>query len=60
VDPRDARGRPGGEFPALENELTAMTCAGFEGDGSPDRADAMVWALDDLFKRRAQPRIRVL
>lgn len=38
-----------------------MTCAGFEGDGSPDRADAMVWAMGELFaKRRTEPRIRQL
>jgi phage terminase large subunit-like protein len=54
------RARLAGRFPALEDELTAMTCAGFEGGGSPDRADAMVWALGDLFKPRAEPRIRML
>jgi phage terminase large subunit-like protein len=55
------RARLAGRFPALEDELAAMTCAGFEGEGSPDRADAMVWALSELFgKQRAEPRIRQL
>jgi len=26
-----------------------MTTAGYEGDGSPDRVDALVWALTNLF-----------
>lgn len=37
-----------GTFNELEDELCAMTGAGFVGDGSPDRADALVWALSDL------------
>lgn len=37
-----------GFFPELEDELTAMTPAGYTGRGSPDRADAMVWALSEL------------
>jgi phage terminase large subunit-like protein len=55
------RARLAGQFPALEDELAAMTCAGYEGEGSPDRADAMVWALTELFKKkRAPPQIRML
>lgn len=37
-----------GEFPELEQQLLAMTLDGYVGDGSPDRADAYVWALTDL------------
>lgn len=37
-----------GEFTALEDQLCAMTVAGFLGEGSPDRADALVWALTEL------------
>ena len=37
-----------GSFPELEDQLCAMTGAGYAGDGSPDRADAMVWALTEL------------
>jgi phage terminase large subunit-like protein len=55
------RARLAGSFPALENELTRLTCAGYEGGGSPDRADAMVWAMKALFEKpRAEPRIRRL
>jgi predicted phage terminase large subunit-like protein len=35
-------------FPELEDEMCAMTSAGYVGDGSPDRADAAVWALTEL------------
>jgi phage terminase large subunit-like protein len=54
--------RLAGRFPELEDELCAITYAGYEGPGSsPDRADAMVWAMTELFgKPRAEPRIRVL
>jgi phage terminase large subunit-like protein len=38
-----------GHFPALEDQLCAFTTAGFMGDASPDRADALVWALSELF-----------
>jgi phage terminase large subunit-like protein len=30
------------------------------GRGSPDRADAMVWAMTDLFKPVREPRIRLV
>jgi phage terminase large subunit-like protein len=38
-----------GSFPTLENQMTQMTAGGYEGDGSPDRVDALVWAMTDLF-----------
>ncbi|MDC9701520.1 MAG: terminase family protein [Alphaproteobacteria bacterium] len=38
-----------GNFPELENQMSLMTSAGFEGDGSPDRLDALVWAIIELF-----------
>ena len=37
-----------GSFPALEAELCAFTPDGYEGDGSPDAADALVWAMTEL------------
>ena len=37
-----------GAFPALEDQLVAFTPDGYVGDGSPDRADAMIWALTEL------------
>jgi phage terminase large subunit-like protein len=33
---------------ALEDQLGRMTATGWEGQGSPDRLDALVWALTDL------------
>jgi predicted phage terminase large subunit-like protein len=37
-----------GRFDTLEDQLCAFTTAGYRGDGSPDHADALVWALTDL------------
>jgi phage terminase large subunit-like protein len=33
---------------ALEDQMCAITARGYEGKGSPDRVDALVWALTDL------------
>jgi phage terminase large subunit-like protein len=53
-----------GAFPALEDELAGMIAGGgYEGPGrSPDRADAMVWAMTELMlgRKRAEPRVRML
>jgi hypothetical protein len=38
-----------GRFNELEDELTAFTTFGYVGDGSPNRADALIWGLADLF-----------
>ncbi len=38
-----------GPFNDLEDQLCRMTAAGYEGDGSPDRCDALVWAMTKLF-----------
>ncbi|MFC7499863.1 DNA-packaging protein [Enterovirga sp. GCM10030262] len=58
------RARFAGAFPELEDELAGLTSGGgYEGPGrSPDRADAMVWALTELMlgKARAEPRVWVL
>jgi hypothetical protein len=39
-----------------------MTAGGYEGDGSPDRVDAMVWGFTELFpainRAKAKPRER--
>jgi predicted phage terminase large subunit-like protein len=40
-----------GGFPQLEDQLAAFTTNGFMGDGSPDRADALIWGLTELFPR---------
>jgi phage terminase large subunit-like protein len=52
-----------GEFPELEAELGGMIVGGgYEGPGrSPDRADAMVWAMTVLGETRSGvPRVRML
>lgn len=38
-----------GAYPELETQMTQMTSGGYRGDGSPDRLDALVWGLSDLF-----------
>jgi phage terminase large subunit-like protein len=38
-----------GTFPKLEDQMCQMTAAGYEGEGSPDRVDALVWGLSELF-----------
>lgn len=38
-----------GEFRELEQELVSFSTNGYLGEGSPNRADAMVWALYELF-----------
>jgi predicted phage terminase large subunit-like protein len=51
-------------FRELENEMAAMTTRGFAGTGSPDRVDALVWAMTELMIDPAasylEPRIRRL
>jgi phage terminase large subunit-like protein len=42
-----------GRFAALEDQLCAFTTQGYRGEGSPDRADALVWALTELMLGRA-------
>jgi hypothetical protein len=37
-----------GSFPDLEDQMCNFTANGFVGEGSPDRADALVWALTEL------------
>lgn len=56
------RARLAGHFPALEDELAGMTIAGgYDGPTrSPDRADAMVWAMTALTLPRAEPRALML
>ena len=37
-----------GRFPQLEEQMLNMSSAGYVGAKSPDRLDALVWALSDL------------
>ena len=38
-----------GSFPELESQMCRMTAAGYDGTGSPDRVDALVWLFSKLF-----------
>lgn len=38
-----------GSFAELETQMTMTTNAGYEGENSPDRLDALVWAMTELF-----------
>jgi phage terminase large subunit-like protein len=47
----------------LEDQMGQMTHHGYQGQGSPDRVDALVWAIHDLMIRPAsvgKPQIRGL
>lgn len=48
----------------LEEQMCHMTAHGYEGRGSPDRVDALVWAINDLMISPAahwrRPRVRGL
>ena len=48
-----------GTFDKLEDQMCQMTSAGYQGDGSPDRVDAMVWAMTELFPKlnRQKPKV---
>lgn len=45
-----------GDFTKLEDELCAMSTVGYTGQGSPNRADALVWALSELFPGLVKPK----
>ncbi len=53
-----------GGLAALEAEMARMTVRGYLGAGSPDRVDALVWALSELMiepaRGQAAPRLRGL
>ncbi|SNT71818.1 DNA-packaging protein [Paracoccus seriniphilus] len=53
-----------GGLGALEDQMCQMTVRGFEGRGSPDRLDALVWALHELMVEPAsawrRPQLRRL
>lgn len=44
-----------GRLPALEDELAGFSTAGYVGDRSPNRADALIWALAELFPAIINP-----
>ena len=44
-----------GLFPKLEDELCALSTTGYTGTGSPNRADAVIWGLSELFPALTAP-----
>lgn len=56
------RVRHAGAFPELEDEMCAFSPEGLAGGRSPDRLDALVWAITALAltSRAAQPKVRKL
>lgn len=53
-----------GVFTELEDQMRLMGRAGYQGGGSPDRVDALVWAIFDLMIDEAgkwrDPKVRTL
>ncbi|MDT8344337.1 MAG: ATP-binding protein, partial [Thermohalobaculum sp.] len=51
-----------GAFPALEDQMCSFTAAGRGGIKSPDRLDALVWAVTELVlaAEAGSPRVRSL
>jgi phage terminase large subunit-like protein len=47
-----------GGYPELETQLTQFTSAGYEGDDSPDRADAAVWGFSELFPKLVRKTVK--
>ena len=44
-----------GQFIELEDELSAFSTAGYLGEVSPNRADALIWVLSSLFAGLVKP-----
>lgn len=44
-----------GYFPELEEELTSFSTSGYMGVGSPNRADALIWLLTEMFPSLTKP-----
>lgn len=40
-----------GAFPQLEAQMCLVTSDGYQGNGSPDRMDSMVWGFTELFPK---------
>lgn len=47
-----------GEMRQLEQELASFSTGGYLGEGSPNRADAMIWACSELFPGFVKPNPR--
>ncbi len=44
-----------GVHPDLEDQMCNFTPSGYVGEASPDRADALVWALTELMVQDVRP-----
>lgn len=51
----DNKVRHVGRFPKLEDQLVNFSSAGYVGERSPDRADALVWAITELMLNERKP-----
>lgn len=51
--------RHAGIFRELEDELMAFSTTGYTGTSSPNRADALIWALTELFPGMTKPKTAV-
>lgn len=45
-----------GTFETLEDQMCLMTAAGYNGEGSPDHVDALVWGMTELFPKMTRRR----
>lgn len=55
----DGRVRIVGYLPELEEEMLGFSTRGYTGESSPNRADALFWALAELFQAVVKPRNKV-
>lgn len=46
-----------GQFIEMEEELFGFSVNGYLGSGSPNRADALIWALTELFGGMVKPQV---
>lgn len=44
-----------GRYVELEDQMAMMTTEGYQGSGSPDRLDALVWAVHELMLAEIRP-----
>ncbi|WP_316227836.1 phage terminase large subunit [Bradyrhizobium sp. SZCCHNR3015] len=54
-DPKVDKVRHVGRMPDLEEQMTMFSQAGYTGERSPDRADALVWAVHELLLKEFGP-----
>ncbi len=54
------RVRHAARFPALEDEMCDFAADGLSSGRSPDRLDALVWAITELMLHGSEPRVRTL